>query len=241
MENKIKIIVFVAFIVLSCSRENNNSHQQQNTNDIQVENLESVYQGYFSNGYIGKIVYQDEQMCFKVKYSHCIKIGEEFITAKLTTIDGHIIDIKEIVDTTTFRIVGLSVEEKNSINNAYYLGGRMNCYYKDKNNLYAFLDNENPEYLILGSWKDVSLLGGNYLKIKHRIYSKGIHIPQADVATFHTLNIGQFHRKSEWSITVGLDENYIYFNEKIMDFKMFKDVIGTNDSLKQIYFKGTEN
>lgn len=224
MENKIKIVILISFVFFfTCCTQQKNS--ELNNSEI----------SFGLRQYFGKVLCENENFIFEVPCIYCLDEKPiRFINVK--TINNDTLYLRNVIDTSSFRLLGLDSFEKEKIRNRFYLDGRMLCYYRDKNNLYAFLDKENPEFLLLGLWKDVILLGGNYIRIKNRIYSKGLFIPHADLETFHTMDIPQFHNKSEWSVTVGLDKNHIYLDEKIMDKLCFNKIIFSNDSLKNIYF-----
>ncbi len=228
-----KFSVFTAVLILfGCSQSTENLVKEE-YNPLQDQ--------------IGHIVLRGKKYFFEVPclYSESKKEKDYFVVKnniihfeKVLNIElSDTVELERILDKSTFRMIGLTDNEKRKIRNPYYFEGRMNCYYADSKNFYTYLNNDNPQFLWIGLSKDFELLGGNYVKINNKIYSGGQLVDSADIESFHTMEIPQLHNKSEWSITIGLDAKHIYSNENIMDKKRFTKVVYSNDSLKHIYFQ----
>lgn len=236
MENKVKVIAFglLPAFLLGCQNsapkeidvKSGNKHTlfEENIGQLITKNNEMTFEVRCVNGVISEI-----NNYYKLK-NHTIQF---FALIK----DADTIPITELLDKKTFKMLGLTRAERLKIRNPYFLDGRMNCYYMDKNYVFAYLDQSTPEFRIIGSSKDpLEFLGGNYLKVNDKIFSRGILLDSVDVKNFHTQDEPQFHFKSEWFLTIGLDNTYIYRDNKKMTKSDFNYFIDGNDSLRKIYF-----
>ena len=110
----------------------------------------------------------------------------------------------------------------------------MHCYYYDRENFYAYLDQESPQFLLLGKIDEVELLGGNYVRVDDRVFSQGIKMDSIDIGSFHTMEV--WIEGTEWSRTIGLDKDHIFINDKPITKEVFNKRIAPHDSLEKIYF-----
>lgn len=230
MENKIKITFYFFFLlqIFSCIERNKSETQKVGNNNKLLKNEFLQF--------TGRIVKQKDSSFFEIrelKYEEPNKL----IFSHVTTTNNDRLLISKTIDSSSFHLLGLFEEEANKINNPFYLNGRMLAYYRDKKNIYAFINKDTPQFILLGRWEKTELLGGNYLRVENRIFSNGFVIPDADSSSFHTLKTWPAHLKTEWSFTIGLDKKHLYSDEKIMDIKMFNRFFYKSDSLRQIYFK----
>lgn len=232
MENKVKIVfgIFLVLIFSGCSCENEHEDLQDTSEVLE--------------GQVGRIITQKDALVFeapclfaeqdekKLYYS----VNDRLIRFySVIDLHGDTIALDKSIDTESFRFVGGLSSEKTKIRNPYFFNGRMNCYYLDKNYFYAYLDEPFPEFIILGRAKDMKLLGGNYVCIQDKIYSKGVALSGVDVSSFHTMEV--FQEGSEWKRTIGLDNYSMYYNNEVLDESYFNRLIAPNDSLRKIYFK----
>lgn len=146
--------------------------------------------------------------------------------------DNLIKDLEEVLDETTFDLLYDFKEDSLKINNIYYKHNPITTYYKDKYNIYFLTD---TILVNMGKNSEYKILGGAYLKLNNKIFWNAKEIKNVDIRTFHTINI--FREKSEWLKTVGLDKNYIYNGNVVMNETMFEKLYWNNtDSLRKQYF-----
>lgn len=154
------------------------------------------------------------------------------------TQSGDTIRLGSIVDASSFRVVGTTVDEKKSIRNPYHFDGRMNCYYMDAAHIYGYNGQPPFSFRVLGKASDLELMGGAFIRMGNEVFANGLLIPSADASSFHTMDAWQAHRKSEWSLTLGLDKDHMYWGQSVMSERSLYDALGyEEDSLKRIYFK----
>lgn len=237
MENQKKIVGFLVVILFltSCSNE---PIRKKDKSNVDNENL-----SFSAERYLGRIKNKDSNLIFEVRsiVTPDSKVNGYFFIENNVAQFTHLINpygdtlkVHETIDSLTFRVVGLSNEEKRKIRNPYFFDGRMRYYYYDNMNFYAYLDQDSPQFLLLGKKSEAELLGGHFVRVKNQIFVQGVRIDSADVSTFHTIDIF-WTEKTEWSRTIGLDNEHIYISEKILTKEGFDKLIA-NDSLKHIYF-----
>ena len=66
----------------------------------------------------------------------------------------------------------------------------------------------------MGKCDDYEVLGGEYLRVDDKIYSRGVEVTGADLASFHTIEV--LRKYSEWQAILGKDKNHIYLYDKPM-------------------------
>jgi len=237
MENQKKIVytLFIILTLMGCMSEGKQTKKK--TNKVAPKTLSSL------DKYVGKILVEQDDLYFQVRSIYC-ESGEveNYFTCRdnlvsfvsLIDLSGDTVKLNKYIDQNSFRVIGTDPKEKNSIRNPYYFDGRMNCYYVDKNYVYAFIDKTSPQFKLLGNARSLSLLGGNYIRVANRIYSKGIQITGVDPAKFHTMEV--FNEGSEWLRTIGLDDQSLYLNDQVLDKASFDKLIAPNDSLEKLYF-----
>lgn len=229
MENYCKIITLV-FFVLSCNSKNT----KQINSDF--SNVKYEYDVYKHMNYIGDIYQQNDSIFFSIKCIYCDN-HNQIISFQQAQIDSfEFVDLALIVDVQSFRLLGIKNEEKAQIRNKYYLGGRMNAYYIDSKNIYAFVDKDIPEFRLLGSTNDLKIWGGDYIQVKSKIYSGGKLMKDIDLATFKTMDLFP-NAKTEWQYTIALDKNNVYFNDKKLSKDDFIRIFGNNQEIEAKYFK----
>lgn len=237
MENQKKIVGFLFFILflMGCS---NTPIEKKDKSTVDDENL-----SFSIERYLGRIKNKGSKRIFEVRsiIAPDSKVNGYFSIEDNVAQFTHLINpygdtlkVHDTIDSLTFRVVGLSIEEKWKIRNPYFFDGRMRCYYYDKTNFYAYLDLDSSEFLLLGKKSDAELLGGHYVRVGNRIFAQGVQIDSADLGTFHTMEV--WMEGTEWNRTIGLDNYHIYVNDKILTEKRFEKLIAPNDSLKSIYF-----
>lgn len=148
-------------------------------------------------------------------------------------IDGNKIKkLKEVVDEKTFDLLYNFREDSLKINNIYYKYNPVTVYYRDENFIYFLIDSVLVKK---GDSNEYEVLGGAYLKLHNKIFWNAKEIRDVDIKTFHTINV--MREKSEWSKTVGVDKNYIYNGNLIMEESVFDKLYWENiDSLRKQYF-----
>ncbi len=231
MENYCKIIIILLFIG-SCNLENT---KQINSNfaNVELEYLEK-------SKYIGGLHLQNDTVMFSIKSVNCNddqKHNGLVSFNKIQTDSSHFVDLALIIDTQSFRLLGIKKEEMDKIRNEYHQNGRMNAYYIDKKNVYAFVDKDIPEFNLLGSIKDLIILGGNYIQVGSKIYADGKLLKDVDVGTFKTMDLLPDDDRLQWYYTVGLDKSNIYYNEKKMSKADFIRIFGDKTEIGEKYFK----
>lgn len=174
-------------------------------------------------------------------------IKDDSIHFKTVIYNNKEVKIKDIVDASTFDLLWNDSNDRNKVQNNYYLKDDNNLtYFKDKNYFYIFYEElfnmENPEYnlskfFIAGKSNDYEVLGGMYVRVGNFIYYIGKKIENADPSTFKTFKV--YMKYSEWQNTVAADSANIYDNARKIDYQEFKEMFFLDsrfDSLKKIYF-----
>ncbi|MFK7787789.1 MAG: hypothetical protein AB8B56_21890 [Crocinitomicaceae bacterium] len=237
MENQKKIVHLLLFSVLlvGCTNGPKKKVDSSKAPNQPISAIE-MYEGHVENR-DGKRVFlvrsinsEDSQV-----EEYCsIQKGTAQFTGCINPF-GDTISIHEMIDSASFSVVGLKEDEKQKIRNPYFFDGRMHCYYFDDVNFFAYLDQDSPDFLLLGKKSETELLGGSFVRVADQIFVQGIKIDSADVNTFHTMEVF-WSEKTEWSRTIGLDKNHIYISEKPLTEERFYKLITPNDSLRNIYF-----
>lgn len=149
--------------------------------------------------------------------------------------------IMKVVDQSTFDWITNDDKDRVKIDNNFYLrsGHYFIFYFKDNNYIYT-ADPEVPILICLGSAQDYALLGGLYVRVGESIYYEAKKIVGADAETFKTFQSPL--ENSEWSITYGVDKNYIYNrNDPIRNYDAFIRIFNFGllpevNELKEKYF-----
>ena len=159
----------------------------------------------------------------------------------LLTPSDDTIRVSNVIDSLTFRYVGLKESEMRCIRNPYYLNGRMKSYYVDEDNLYGYHGHPPFSLRLIGRREDMELLGGDYVRVKNEVYSDGLRIASARAESFSTMDVSQLHRKIEWELTIGLDNHHMYWGPHVMSASSFDELFdGSADSLRHAYFGATD-
>ena len=132
--------------------------------------------------------------------------------------NGALHPVSEVVDCKSFINIYDSEDSVARRNNEYYRINPIVNYFKDKKYLYFYIVRQNPPYdnflNVMGKYNDYKVLGGAYLRVGNKIYCEGIEVVDADMATFHTIEVIQID--SEWPAILGKDKNNIYLYDKPM-------------------------
>lgn len=140
------------------------------------------------------------------------------LEVKYVKMNGALHPVSEVVDCKSFINIYDSEDSVARRNNEYYRINPIVNYFKDKNYLYFYIEQEKPPYddflTVMGKCDDYEVLGGEYLRVGDKIYSRGVEVAGADLASFHTIEV--FRKYSEWQAILGKDKNHIYLYDKPM-------------------------
>lgn len=234
MENKSKIVLILSLVLLVISCKD--KEKQTITDQLKID-------GVIKDN-LGRLYVENNQLIFECQclYSNAKEKDDFYVVndnvikfKKIIDMKSDTIPLEKVIDQNTFHLLGLEDEEKEKIRNLFFLNGRLNCYYADKNFTYAFADKPNPEFKIIGDADKAIFIGGNYMKISEKIYSNGIEVKNVDYNSFKTFEVST--ERIERKLTIGSDKKHLFLDEKIMTKKDFDRLIAPNDSLKEKYFK----
>lgn len=140
------------------------------------------------------------------------------LEVKYVKMNGALHPVSEVVDCKSFINIYDSEDSVARRNNEYYRINPIVNYFKDKNYLYFYIEQEKPPYddflTVMGKCDDYEVLGGEYLRVGDKIYSRGVEVAGADLASFHTIEV--LRKYSEWQAILGKDKNHIYLYDKPM-------------------------
>ena len=140
------------------------------------------------------------------------------LEVKYVKMNGALHPVSEVVDCKSFINIFDSEDSVARRNNEYYRINPIVNYFKDKNYLYFYIEQEKPPYddflTVMGKCDDYEVLGGEYLQVGDKIYSRGVEVAGADLASFHTIEV--LRKYSEWQAILGKDKNHIYLYDKPM-------------------------
>jgi len=244
MENWNKlIIVFFHLHFLSCGISDGPKEENHFAKDSDTRSITQRW-----TQFDGRLLRTDTSLQFKVVTGYAVhdhipnyyqsdSSGVTFTSA--ITPNDDTVRLLSVIDTTSFRMVGSLPLDKLKIRNPAYFNGRMNNYYMDTNHFYSFIGHPPFSFKMLGRAIDAELLGGGFVRIGGYVYAQGSVLSGVDVEQFHTLDIAQLHKKTEWSLTIGLDNTHIYVSNSPITEERYSDLVGWigPDSLRSIYFK----
>lgn len=200
MENKKKIVFFL-FLTLLGSLAACNRHcpcTQQGTGFV-----------WYSDPIEGKVLHVIPYTLMAEKYEYVVKSVKK---------NGKLYPVSDVVDCKSFINIYDSEDSVARRNNEYYRINPIVNYFKDKNYLYFYIEQEKPPYddflTVMGKCDDYEVLGGEYLRVGDKIYSRGVEVAGADLASFHTIEV--LRKYSEWQAILGKDKNHIYLYDKPM-------------------------
>lgn len=143
--------------------------------------------------------------------------GKTYVV-KYVKMNGKLYPLSDVVDCKSFINIYDSEDSVARRNNEYYRINPIVNYFKDKKYLYFYVQQEKPPYddflTVMGKCNDYEVLGGEYLRVGDKIYSRGVEVAGADVASFHTIEV--LRKYSEWHAILGKDKNHIYLYDKPM-------------------------
>ena len=200
MENKTKVIIFLflsLFAILSaCNRQCTCTQQ-------------GIGYAWHSDPIEGKVLHVIPYTLMGEKYEYVVK------SVKM---NGKLYPLSDVVDCKSFINIYDSEDSVARRNNEYYRINPIVNYFKDKNYLYFYIEQEKPPYddflTVMGKCDDYEVLGGEYLRVGDKIYSRGVEVAGADLASFHTIEV--LRKYSEWQAILGKDKNHIYLYDKPM-------------------------
>jgi len=240
MEAQIKVVLLVASSLLWSCGSNDRDLKPTRRPEPDLDTRTNSVRG------VGRLMRHGDDMSFVAwtgfdmiayipNYYRLDSAGIDFKSLLIPS--GDTVTLGSVVDTATFRVMGLTEAERRGIRNPYYLDGRMNCYYVDVHHVYAYHGHPPFSFRLIGSREDMELLGGDYLKLGQEVYSMGRLILDADVKSFRTIDVSQLHRKTSWELTIGLDVHNSYSGPHVMSERSFDEVFnGAEDSLRRAYF-----
>lgn len=180
------------------------------------------------------IFFLNDTLCFKY---YNINIGDT-ILLKEVDVNGEKKSLSSTIDVTTFDLLVNNMDDSIAIRNPYYIQNKNLNIFRDKYYLYFLIDSsQNSGSLkLICKTKDYKVLGGNYLKINNQIYNSIKKLQNVDVSTFKTIDV--FRDRSEWLATLGIDKNYVYIGNRVLEKEnAYQFHFSLNDSLYSSYFR----
>lgn len=209
MENSKKMILYslLVFFFFSCKGQEKESEKINKT---------FIQQDKVGNLWIKVPCFLDEKKAdnFYIK-------NDSIFFKSVTTSKNIQVENKNIIDIKTFVPIPLNEAEKGKINNSYYINNPFYNYFRDKNYIYIYSEENflSPTFLQIEKPNNYELLGGAYIRINDKIYWRGLEVLNADISSFKVINVQR--NKSEWEASIGTDQKHIYSGDKIMIYQEF--------------------
>lgn len=211
MENTKKIAHFILLLLVlpySCRGQRDKSSIKNG--DLIIKNSDG--------NIVIKLPLHNKQVDKKTAYI----VGDAVFIQSVYT-QNNVLKVRNVIDVATFDWLYNFEEDKEKIDNQYYITNPVDNYCKDSKNIYIYryLSLEKPVFFIAGSVSDYEVLGGAYLLTDKKLYWRGEEIKNVDLKTFKTLKV--MRKNSEWEATIAIDKNNLYNGNRIMTIEEAKN------------------